>query len=150
VNNQVKVPAPMQSEIAATAQRSYPHECCGVLIARAGNPWEILQAVALANINKERATDRFEIDPLAYQKVEHECKAAGSEIAGFFHSHPNGLPRPSPTDLEMARGLFEVTRKYYIYAIQVFNPSAPEQNSLTCWRLNDDASTFIPLQLLPA
>ena len=146
----MKVEASVWVAIANAAQQCFPNECCGVLIASSTDTSAILQAIALPNVNKERATDRFEIDPLAYQKIESECKAAGREIAGFFHSHPNGLPRPSATDLEMARGLFEVTRKYYLYAIQVMNPSAPEQNSLTCWRLNDDASAFIPLQLQPA
>jgi proteasome lid subunit RPN8/RPN11 len=146
VNSSVPIGSGVVEQISAAARETYPNECCGVLIAELGDP-AIIDAITLPNVSKIRAVDRFEIDPIAYQKVEQECTANERRIAGFFHSHPDGLPRPSSVDLEMARGLFEVTRTHYIYAIQVLDNFG---GSLTWWRLDDAATAFIPLRSLPA
>jgi proteasome lid subunit RPN8/RPN11 len=145
LTDEIKVAQGVNLQVAESARQSFPNECCGVLVARDG---VVLQAVPLPNLSAPRRADRYEIDPQAYQKVERDCKEDGCEIAGFFHSHPGGLPQPSETDLEMARGLFEFARLRYVYAIQVVGASQP--GPLTWWRLNEDVSAFIPLRLLPA
>jgi len=90
-----------------TASAGYPHEVCGLLIGTVDEQhWHIERAVAIDNINKERASDRFQLDPAAYQVVDRELRGTGQEIIGVFHSHPDCLARPSPTDLENAWDMF--------------------------------------------
>ena len=93
----------------------------------------------MPNRAPESSRDRYELDPLAYMKIEARLQR-GCAVVGFFHSHPDGPPQPSHIDLEMARGLFEVAREFYIYAIQSVSANGPGE--LACWRLNPMLSGF--------
>jgi len=85
------------------AERVYPFEVCGLLIGRFNdNGWTIEEARQIENLNRERAADRFQLDPLGYQAVDRELRGSGREIIGVFHSHPDCPAKPSPTDLESA------------------------------------------------
>jgi len=46
---------------------------------------------------------RYELDPEATLAVFDEAEATGTEVVGFYHSHPSGPSRPSATDREHAR-----------------------------------------------
>ena len=104
----------------------------------------IESARGLPNRLGERSGDRFEIEPLAYGRLERELADAGAgngpRIVGFFHSHPGAPARPSSIDLEMALGLFEVAREYYVYAIQ--SVTAHGAGEPTYWRLQAQRSDF--------
>ena len=52
------------------------------------------------NLNKERAQDRYEIDPRAFLRLQDSLRETGQEVVGFYHSHPDHPSRLSPTDLE--------------------------------------------------
>lgn len=85
------------------AEAGYPHEICGLLIGRFNTAeWLIEEARQVENLNKERASDRFQLDPGGYQKVDRELRGSSREIIGVFHSHPDCPAKPSPTDLESA------------------------------------------------
>lgn len=81
----------------------YPKEGCGILVGkRDGDQWFVHRAVPVPNRNEERSQDRFEISPKDYLRVEKEVTRDGLEIIGFFHSHPDVPPFPSPTDAQFA------------------------------------------------
>ena len=44
----------------------------------------------------------FEIDPAALIAVHKDARADGMPLLGYFHSHPNGLARPSASDIAQA------------------------------------------------
>ncbi|MBB3859648.1 proteasome lid subunit RPN8/RPN11 [Novosphingobium hassiacum] len=82
---------------AAAAAR--PLEVCGLLL---GTGAHIATAQVTANVacNPDR---HFEIDPAALIAAHRAVRdGSGPQVVGYFHSHPNGLARPSVTDAESA------------------------------------------------
>ena len=85
------------------AEATYPLEACGLLIGTLNqHGWRIEEARQVKNLNTERAADRFQLDPAAYQAIDRELRGSEQEIIGVFHSHPDCPARPSPTDLDSA------------------------------------------------
>ena len=82
------------------AARAAPAECCGLLL---GHRETVIEARSAANVAANPA-QRFEIDPAALFAAHRAARTGGLELLGYFHSHPNGHPRPSPVDCEHASG----------------------------------------------
>jgi len=104
-------PSPQQLTIDPTANdvmqkaaaHGYPDEICGLLIGKSDSKgWNIVEARQVENLNQTRASDRFQLDPAAYQRIDRELRGSGTEIIGVFHSHPDCPAQPSPTDLSSA------------------------------------------------
>jgi proteasome lid subunit RPN8/RPN11 len=140
----ILVTAFVREEIAQHLVSTYPHEGCGALVGSVVNgTTRISSVVPMKNIELARGNDRFVLDPAAYAALENKLSVQddGTRIIGFFHSHPDGLSRPSSVDLEMARGVFEFARMFYVYAIQPTTRNGAGE--LTFWRLKADLSGFI-------
>jgi proteasome lid subunit RPN8/RPN11 len=93
------LPADLRAQFAAEARAAFPHECCGLIegVYEGGSA----RALALRpTANFSEHPDSFEIDPTAHLRLMREARAAGREIVGCYHSHPNGLPVPSGRDRE--------------------------------------------------
>ena len=73
----------------------YPSETCGLLIGRDST---VARAVPARNLNRERAGDRYELDPADHFAAEQEARAEGLEVIGVWHTHPDHPARPSETD----------------------------------------------------
>ncbi|GEO00808.1 hypothetical protein NSE01_26400 [Novosphingobium sediminis] len=86
--------------ILHAAAKAVPNEACGLLL---GTPTHIVAAQPTANVHPEPAR-HFEIDPAALIPAHKAARAGGPQLVGYFHSHPNGLARPSATDAAMAAG----------------------------------------------
>src|SRR6185295_12507243 len=78
---------------------TYPHECCGALIADGGS---IVDAFRLPNTTSEGAARRFRVGPDDYRAAEKRARELGATLVGFYHSHPDAPARPSAYDLEHA------------------------------------------------
>ena len=89
-----------QKAILAAAARAAPHEACGLLL---GAGFHIETAQPTANVHPEPKR-HFEIDPAALIAAHKAARIGGPQLIGYFHSHPNGLARPSATDAAMATG----------------------------------------------
>ena len=88
--------------ILKAAARSAPDEACGLLFGSVGpTGTRIETATVTANVHAEPAR-HFEIDPAALIAAHKAARAGGPQLIGYFHSHPNGLARPSATDAAMA------------------------------------------------
>ena len=86
--------------MVAHAAAAYPAECCGLLVGQGDQ----VQAVEPAyNPYAEMRGDRFEIDPLDHVRIFEAARAAGRRIIGCYHSHPEGMARPSSIDRRHAR-----------------------------------------------
>ncbi len=85
------------------ARRSAERECCGLLLGAAGECTRITQALPAANVHPEPAR-HFEIDPVALIGAYRNARTGGPALLGFYHSHPNGHPRPSASDCAHAGG----------------------------------------------
>ncbi|MBI5363539.1 MAG: M67 family metallopeptidase [Planctomycetes bacterium] len=79
------------------AMRASERERCGALFGRSADLELVVDdAVELANL--EEHTERFRIDPGALVACDRAAHARGSELVGFFHTHPSDRPRPSRAD----------------------------------------------------
>jgi proteasome lid subunit RPN8/RPN11 len=54
------------------------------------------------NLNRERARDRYELDPQDYLAADRQAREEGLDVVGIWHSHPDHPARPSETDLAAA------------------------------------------------
>lgn len=86
--------------ILAATDAAHPHEACGLLL---GHGSHIAQAIPTANVAAD-PLHHFEIDPAALIAAHRAARAGGPHVLGYFHSHPNGLARPSATDQAQAAG----------------------------------------------
>jgi proteasome lid subunit RPN8/RPN11 len=121
------------------AEQAYPHEACGLLIGRLGTEgWRVQGIRPVANLNTERAADRFQLDPEAYRRIDHELRGSEQEIIGVFHSHPDCPAKPSPTDLENAW-------EGFVYPIVSVHQG--RAIDVRCWTLGSDAR-FWPVTFL--
>ena len=82
------------NQLKAKAAAAHPNECCGILLGSAERIDAILPA---ANVHPTPRT-HFAIDPQALVDAHRAARSGGPRIAGYYHSHPDGPPRPSPTD----------------------------------------------------
>lgn len=116
--------------IRAHAAATYPHECCGALIA---DPTAIVEAFALPNTTEDGARRRFLVGPSDYRASEARARERHGALAGFYHSHPDHPARPSRHDLEHAWP----NLTYIIVSVDAGGPG-----ELTAWRLREDRTAF--------
>lgn len=116
------------------AEEAYPHECCGFLLGGEEEGVKIVRRVrAAANQRDDSPQNRYLIDPREFMNVDREARAAGCEIVGIYHSHPDHPARPSEFDREHAW-------PYYSYIIL-----SVEQGKVVAgysWLLDDNRGTF--------
>lgn len=91
---------PAHAKLVGFAERAAPLEACGLLLGTAD---QIHTATLTANVHPTPQT-HFEIDPAALIAAHRLARAGGPEVLGYWHSHPNGLARPSATDTAQASG----------------------------------------------
>ena len=108
------IPTSVLNHIVAHAAAEYPTECCGLLVGQGDG---VVGAAAVRNLRAGERTDRFEIDPLGHVRVFEAARAAGYSIVGCYHSHPDGMARPSSIDRRLARR-FGGPFGYLVLAIQ--------------------------------
>lgn len=93
----MKIATAALEAIRAHGAEGYPHEICGLLV---GDPEEglVSDTRRLRNVNTERPHDRYDVDSLEDMKVRKEIYAAGLDVVGYYHSHPDHPARPSVFD----------------------------------------------------
>jgi proteasome lid subunit RPN8/RPN11 len=84
------------------AERAYPFECCGILLGlcEEGGPRRVTRAMLADNVYDGDQRYYFTIDPRDQLRAEGEAHAAGLDVLGFFHSHPDRDVHFSPDDTE--------------------------------------------------
>jgi proteasome lid subunit RPN8/RPN11 len=88
-----------QSEsIVQHALRDTPHEACGIL---AGSRERVERIIPVANVAPD-PQHHFRLDDQALANWLFTLPREGLSIVGFYHSHPNGHPIPSQTDIQQA------------------------------------------------
>lgn len=103
---------------------------------------KILRAVSARNAARVHGRDRYEIDPRDMRALKVR---PGEHLLGYFHSHPDGVARPSQVDLNCARGVYEVIREFPLYLIAAV--SRESVTDVTCWRLKPSLEEFEELRL---
>ena len=77
--------------------RRFPLEACGLLAGK-NNRVEFTLGVP----NADRSPVRFHMDARAQWRAFQRFEAAGLDLVGIYHSHPNGPDHPSVTDIAEA------------------------------------------------
>jgi proteasome lid subunit RPN8/RPN11 len=115
-------------------EQTYPEECCGFLIGQAsGEATVVERLLPVANERQDSRHNRYVINPETVLAAHKEARAAGADVVGYYHSHPDHPSRPSDFDREHAwPGL-----SYLIVSIQ--GGRAADARS---WRLADDRDRF--------
>jgi proteasome lid subunit RPN8/RPN11 len=103
------IPRAVYEAMRAHGEETYPHECCGALLARSGADGlsgregrAIAEAVRAGNTRTDSAHNRYQIAPVELVRIEREARKRGLEIAGFYHSHPDHPAHWSATDFAEA------------------------------------------------
>jgi proteasome lid subunit RPN8/RPN11 len=93
------LPDAVRRALIADARRRAPRECCGFLLGRRGH---VVCAVAMRNVARGHA--RYRVDSRQHLDLRRIMRglAPALEIVGVYHSHPDGPPRPSPSDVAEA------------------------------------------------
>lgn len=125
------------ASIRQHGRETYPDECCGALIGRDGL---VTEAFGLPNTTDEGPRRRFMVRPDDYRVAEARATASGSELLGFYHSHPDHPAQPSEYDLAHAWPSFS----YVIISVR-----GGEPQEVRSWRLRDDRSQFDEEDLNP-
>jgi proteasome lid subunit RPN8/RPN11 len=89
----VRIKQEIFDRIVAHALAERPNECCGLLI---GSAEFIEDSVPARNVHKSPA--KFRVEPADHFNAIRRARAAGREVVGAYHSHPNGPSGPSETD----------------------------------------------------
>ncbi len=96
----VTISSELLQQLVAEAAESPDAEVCGLLF---GSVARIEAAEACANVAANPA-QAFEIDPAALFAAHRRARSGGAVAIGHYHSHPSGLPVPSPRDAAQAMG----------------------------------------------
>ncbi len=119
----------MQRHVAAEA----PLEACGLVAGRDDGV-----SVAVYPIpNALHSPTRYRMDPRAQVRAFFAMEAAGLTLLAIYHSHPQGPPRPSATDLREAT----YTVPYLIWA------PVGETWLARAFLLGNDGAREVPLRL---
>jgi proteasome lid subunit RPN8/RPN11 len=90
-------------QIRAEAERSYPHECCGILLGSISDAGRtVTLTIACDNTSHNAPERRYSIDPRQVIAAMKLARTRGENIIGFYHSHPDHPAQPSATDLAEA------------------------------------------------
>ena len=82
------------------AHGAFPKECCGIMVGKMeADARTVTKSIACANVYVGDQADRFRIDEKEQMRIQKEADAAGLDVVGFFHSHPDCDAYFSSTDL---------------------------------------------------
>jgi proteasome lid subunit RPN8/RPN11 len=94
----IQIVRSISQQILDQARREPDVERCGMLAGREG---VITRAFPAVNAARNPATE-YEIAPKELFHLTREIRAAGLQLLGIYHSHPNGKNEPSARDIEQA------------------------------------------------
>ena len=135
----------LYDEIKKHALECFPEECCGFLLYDVEEDREVVRQVT--NV----ATERHEADPKSFPRdgtdgyimeerqlleVNQDIDSGAFELRSIYHSHPNGLARPSATDSALAASDGAI---WAIIAV----------GRITLWRSGDAGFEALPYEVTP-
>jgi proteasome lid subunit RPN8/RPN11 len=97
----IKIDPQAWGTMVAHAEAKFPNECCGAMIGRIQDDQKLVsQAVPLENSYAGAQGARYELRPEDLLEADRRARAAGLDLIGIFHSHPDCDAYFSKTDLE--------------------------------------------------
>jgi len=97
----IKVNETAWKAMVAHAEAKFPNECCGAMIGSiTGDLKDVTLAQPLENAYSGAQGARYELRPEDLLEADKKARAAGLDLIGIFHSHPDCDAYFSKTDLE--------------------------------------------------
>ncbi len=85
------------------AERSYPQECCGILLGlTADGNRTVTLTLPCENVRLDAPERRYSINPQQVIAALKLARSRGENIVGFYHSHPDHVAHYSVIDLTEA------------------------------------------------
>ncbi|MBI5669776.1 MAG: M67 family metallopeptidase [Chloroflexi bacterium] len=84
--------------LARYARDAAPQEACGLL---AGVREQVEEVIPIPNAAAD-PVHHYRLDDVIFARTLMQLEARGLELLAIYHSHPNGDPIPSPTDVRQA------------------------------------------------
>lgn len=125
----------LTDRIGKHGAETYPHECCGALLGNDASDGarQVRELFPLVNRRDDSPRNRFSVTAEDVRDAEKAAQAAGLEVVGWYHSHPDHPAQPSQYDRDHAW-------PWYSYIIVSVQNGSPQ--NITSWRLNDDRAAF--------
>jgi proteasome lid subunit RPN8/RPN11 len=122
-------------QIEAHGERTYPHECGGMLIGRFENDKKtVSELLPMENaMDAEQQHNRVLILPRDVLKAERYAREKKLDVVGYYHSHPDHPAVPSQFDLDHALPVWT----YIIVSIE-----KGKAVDLRTWEMENDRSRF--------
>ena len=100
----LKMSRSLYDRLRRHGEKTYPHECCGVLLGEFDEAGEKVarNIVQCGNTRTDSLANRYHISPSDLVRIQREALLAGHDIVGFYHSHPDHPAKWSATDLAEA------------------------------------------------
>jgi proteasome lid subunit RPN8/RPN11 len=137
----LRLPGTLADDIRRHGEAAYPAECCGALVGRVHGDGK--EVVSLAPAVNRRTDDphRYLIAPDDLRRLEADVRAAGLEIVGYYHSHPDHPAAPSAFDADHA---------WPWYSYVIVRVDRGRAADLASWVLADDRPQMLsePLDVL--
>ena len=133
----LQVTSELFDALLAQAEAAHPRECCGLLFGSAEQA-RIDALEPAANVHSQPET-HFEIDPQVLIDAHRAARSGGPELVGYYHSHPDGKPRPSATDAAMA------ARDGMVWAIV---GDGVGSGTVAFWRAGESGFSALPYRLI--
>jgi proteasome lid subunit RPN8/RPN11 len=125
----------LAERIAQHGAETYPHECCGALLGgdAVDGTRQVRGLFPMVNRRDDSPRNRFAVTSQDVRDAEKAGHAAGLDVVGWYHSHPDHPAHPSEFDREHAWPWYS----YIIVSVQTGHPK-----DMTSWRLNDDRAAY--------
>ncbi len=95
----VKITAAAYSRLLTVCQAAHPDEACGILtMAQDSAADHAIEGVTPIHNASSIPALTFQFHPIDWITAFYETQKNRQSIVGFFHSHPNASPIPSPSD----------------------------------------------------
>lgn len=128
----LSLPRRCRDAVVDHAERGGSAEVCGILGGRFGSDRSVVESVHPADNAADSPATRYAIDSEQQLELMDRIREAGSEVVGFYHSHPAGPAEPSATDAALAAW---PDRSYVIVGVR-------GDPSVTSWRFNATTGAF--------
>jgi len=102
----IKIDPQAWDVMVAHAEAKFPNECCGAMFGQTvigeigGDYKQVTLAEPMENAYAGEQGARYELRPEDLLEADRRARAAGLDLIGIFHSHPDCDAYFSKTDLE--------------------------------------------------
>lgn len=96
-----RLPPPVEAQLRRHCEEQWPNEACGAIFGSgdgATEPWQVAEIRPAPNEHGEDHKRRYLVPPEFQLEAERHARAAGLDVLGYYHSHPEHPAQPSEYD----------------------------------------------------